>query len=194
MVACVSQVDKDFVSPLEEASSSSALLGGKRKRDDDETEQEVKRAVADRQRCWLQRSSGGKPAGWRARVVPRRAAYRWLLAMDNVIRQHSDLPGLRHFSGPSSQDLKENRFPDPLTWPHLSVSVDRGSDGVAALHYLQRKLRANVEPMWDSSHDSWRDFLRMLRENSLMPYWYVFLISVNVLHGPFLEHSRFNAM
>lgn len=160
----------------------------------DEAEAARQRLVA-RQRAWLSRRHDPSAAHtWRPKAQPRRSAYRWLLAVDNQLQIHTGSVGLAHFQIPSEEDIGQNSGPLPWTWPVLSVAADRGADGCAALHFLQRQKRVCVEELFGASHDGWRDFGRMIRETGNLGYWYLYMVSVNVLQGPWLEASRFNQM
>lgn len=154
-------------------------------------------SVAKRQRAWLGRArcSTG-PCAWRPKNIPRRAAFRWILCVDSQIRMVTGVAGLAHFKKPKPGDGAggDELSTTPLKWPHLSIALDRGSEGCSALHFLQRVAEANIEELWDPSHDSWRDFQRVLRECDMLPFWYMFMVSANLVHGPFLEGSRYKAL
>lgn len=122
--------------------------------------------------CKAEEQAGGGTEGWRPRVVLRKAAFRLLLSTDNQIRCYTPLPGWRYFKGPPVGELREGSAAAPLSWPLATVACDRGSDGVAALHWLQRRERCNVDAAWDASHDAWRDVQRMVREVGLTSWWY----------------------
>lgn len=148
-----------------------------------------------RQRAWLSRRHDSSAAhAWRPKALPRRSAYRWLLAVDNQLQVHTGGVGLAHFELPPEEQIASGSAPLPWTWPVLTVAADRGADGCAALHFLQRQKRVCVEEIFDASHDGWRDFGRMVRETGNLGYWYLYMVAVNVLQGPWLEASRFNAM
>lgn len=192
------QVDRDFEGSLSLAHDQAAEQGVKRKWPGaDPFLKGVKQSVRARQRSWL-RGLGGKhtkgAAGWRPKAVPRKSAYRWLLATDNQLQRHSTWSGWKAFEGPSAEDIRSGVCGDPLVWPLCTVACDRGSDGVAALNWLQRAARCNIEEAFDASHDAWRDMQRMLRETGLSSFWYLLLICINVLQGPFLESGRFNGV
>lgn len=188
------QVDREHESNLQVAPATDASRGLKREAPGG-AEKDMRKAIMSRQLAWLRRGQAAQGSqAWRPRKLPRRAALRWCLQIDQQIRVHTGLPGLSHFVSPSLDSLSSGSAPDALDWPLLSIAADRGADGVAGLHFLQRHVRANIESMFDSSHDAWRDVQRVIRQNHLMPFWLVFLVTCNVLHGPFLEGSRYNAM
>lgn len=129
-------------------------------------------------------------------MVPRRSSVRWIRSVDNQLCLTTGLLGLHYFSRPDPGG-NSNSGGGPISfdsWPHLSMAMDRGSEGVASLHFLQRHLSLNIEEVFDLAHDSWRDFQRVLREASLLPMWYMYMIAANVLQGPWLESARYKAL
>lgn len=195
------QVDRDFEGALTEAAAldragegegveALGKRGVKRQRTESVAHERV--CVAARQRAWLRRArSGAGAAAWRPKKVPRKASFRWIVVVDAQIRQTTWLPGLSYFIRPDP-GTEQHRM--PLSWPVLSISLDRGSEGVAAVHYLQREKKLVLDEAWDPLHDSWRDYQRVLRECSLLAYWYLYMVAANVLHGPFLESARYKAL
>lgn len=191
------QVDRDYDGALCEKGVLPSASGCKRKLEDRCSEERAARAAAAaaRQRAWLRRrSSGASAPTWRPKNIFRRAAYRWCMQVDNQLKLHTTFAGFSAFVLPAPERLREGGVQGVLSAPQLTVVSSRGSDGVASLHFLQRRMRCNIEPVFDGSHDSWRDFQRALRENCRLPFWCVFQITANMVQGPFLENSRFNAM
>lgn len=162
------QVDRDHDSAL--TSALEAPASRKRSREEDHGKVEARQAVRTRHIAWLRRASAGATSAWRPKLGFRRGANRWLLAVENQIRLRTDLSGFRYFVAPMTNTSTAAGFGDPLQWPVLSIAADRGSDGVSALHYLQRECKVCVEELFDPSHDSWRDFQRALRETGLTSY------------------------
>lgn len=110
------------------------------------------------------------------------------------VRKLFGIKGLVDLKAPTKQEGEEADRLVPLEWMHATVAMDMGSDGVAAIHFAQRFLGLNIEPIHDASHGAWNDFKRGLRECNMMPFYYLFLVVVNTPHGPFLEDSRYNSL
>lgn len=58
---------------------------------------------------------------------------------------------LRDFAVPTEEAQRGG----PYSWPLLSWSPDQGSDGVAAVAWLQNEKNCNLEVVWDINHCSW---------------------------------------
>lgn len=81
---------------------------------------------------------------------------------------------------------------DPFRWPLLGVSPDRHSVGVCAINYLQRKLRANIDEVYDMSHGAWDDEKLAIKDSGLMSWLMLMLVTVNVFDGPWKNNGRWN--
>lgn len=100
--------------------------------------------------------------------------------------------GLSLFQVPTDGTMAPEGASQPLNWVHGTICMDMGSDGFAGMNYAQRVLNLSIEQLHDPSHGSWRDFQRMLREGGMMCYWLLLMVVMNMVHGPWLEDSRFN--
>jgi hypothetical protein len=184
-------VDKDFSSNVE---AEMAV------REDEpiETQAAAKASAIDklreRQIKWLGRaaeagSAAADKATWRPQKRYRAAGKRWLHHVDRQLT----------FSlGPDQGLSKFVPCPswgkDAKLWPLLTVAMDQGSDGVAAMHWMQRCKRMNVEEVFDFSHNAWNDFKGTVKDCGLWDFFLMFLITVNVVHGPWGEDQRYQAV
>ena len=111
--------------------------------------EDVAEALAEtrkRQRVWLQRGPAEtKKCAWRPRNLHRGAAKKFLVGLDHQLVLAGLREGLRTFHIPQAE---EERGPW-RTWPHLSIAMDCGPDGVAAVHYLQRYQNYNIDVVPD---------------------------------------------
>ena len=142
-------------------------------------------------------------ADWRSRaraflrqeaveLQPKRPRYReksceWLLAVDNSLRVATGV-GLHHFVKPDSE-APQGQQASPLAWPHLLMSPDQGSDGIAALNFLQRCKAVNIEAFWDMSHGVWRDWNLNVKHLGLWGHVLLMTIVLNMPYGPW-ENAR----
>lgn len=78
------------------------------------------------------------------------------------------------------------------SWPHANISMDLGPDGVCAVNALQRRpeWRANVCCIPDAAHGVHKDFDGALRAINKNQFWLLYVISLNLPHGPDKEESR----
>ena len=81
---------------------------------------------------------------------------------------------------------------DPVQWPLLQIATDRGSDGVSALQYAQRKegLFLNIDTVYDQSHDVTNDIDNAIAKADLKPHSTVAVGTWDVPHGPWSEDTR----
>lgn len=93
-------------------------------------------SVAKRQRLWMTTYTGGTrvETSWRPVQLRRVSSKRWMAALDNQLLVSSHCSGLRHFAcgvGPDWGDWRR--------WPHLTIVLDAGSDGLSGSFALERK-------------------------------------------------------
>lgn len=55
------------------------------------------------------------------------------------------------------------------SWPHLSIAMDQGPDGVAAVWWLQAQ-GANISCWPDPSHGAWADTKQAVRDCKLLGF------------------------
>lgn len=102
--------------------------------------------------------------------------------MDNFglqFRGTNDLPGLVHFKRSDSAV-----WSDPFRWPHLSVGMDLGSDGLAGHHFLERRELLNTDATPDVSHGGNRDVINMLHGCNVFQLRLLWVISMNLAFVP----------
>ena len=107
----------------------------------------VKRKVVDstqgmRHLCFLNRTQHTvKPYMWRPAQRRRLNAKRWLANLDMQVKTSTPFVGLVAFQ------FQENRDPwlDWRRWPWLSIGMDLGADGVAALFGAQYVFSLSVD-------------------------------------------------
>lgn len=102
------------------------------------------------------------------------------------VRQVTDLPGLPWFvlrpdrSGPWRHWRQ---------WPHMLLSADRGSDGVAAYFWLLSQ-GCCLTAAWDWSHGAQNDWKGALRALGLWELWLLMLVAWNAPAGPLSDNTR----
>lgn len=179
-ICCPQVTPSDDVSPEE--------LEAKRKRKvTDATfgnEGDFEDAVAKRQRAGLTKDASTKPAACRPIKWHRVAAKRWLMALDNQLKTNTRFDGLQDFFHQPTWAISWR------SWPGLGLSMDFGSDGVAAYDALQNKYRANCWLFPGESHSIKNSFAKMLRATKCVDLWLLLLVSWNLDLGPRQEEAR----
>ena len=148
-------------------------------------------AIYSRQRSWLRRGEPGvKAESWRPKKVHRVNAKHWLAATDNQLRISTSAEGWKTFAYAETKETwAASNWP---RWPWMGIALDQGSDGVAATYALEYKFRCNVSKFGDFGHGAHKDVQVALRSAALFDYALVFMVSANVLHGPFSDDQRFH--
>lgn len=140
---------------------------------------------AARQRAWLHRGKETVKAGsWKPIKKYRLGAKKWAMAVDNQIRGSSRFAGLSRFRPQlGSPAWAPGAW---ATWPHLSVCLDLGADGVAAMHGLMHHadMKCNMTLHPDPSHGANRSLDQALRASGLRGWWIMNMISFNLPFGP----------
>ena len=171
------QVNDDYM-----GEASLAILDG-----DTEAVEESKRAWARTSEAWTE---GGEAKPERKRQ--RTKAYQWLLAMEAVLQQYTGSGISRYIV----HREEERRLPNPMDWPWLGVSLDRGPDSWAAKQFAKYFLHVNWEEFPDQSHDNWNDVRGALRETGLWTHVLVMILALNLSHAPYSEgkwHDKLTA-
>lgn len=88
-------------------------------------------------------------------------------------------------------DDAEGPTVNSLCWPKLIISADQGPDGSAALNYLMRATRCNVEDRPDQSHAAARDLQGALKDSNLWNWTLGMVVAYNVPHSPYETDARF---
>ena len=142
-----------------------------------------------RHRCWLRRTKGpdGHRTAWRPRKRYRISAEKWLLAVDNAIKQSTSLPGLvfAKYNSLSSVWRPQNW----RKWPHATITIDQGGDGLSAMHALQYMMLVNVTALYDWCHGAQRDFHVAFKAIGHFSTMLLFLCIFNLAQGPEKEEG-----
>ena len=141
--------------------------------------------LEDRKRAWTRSSEAWTEGGAAKPDIKRQRtkAYQWLRGVDNIITMYTG-EGLSQYI--LHNDLAK-RPENPMDWPWLGVSLDRGPDSWAAKQYMKYFLKANVEEFPDQSHDNWNDVRASLREVGVWQNVLVMVLALNLSHGPWAE-------
>lgn len=101
---------------------------------------------------------------------------------------------MTHYNGLDDFRYREEEGTSPWSswrsWPHLNITIDQGSDGLAAQWYL-RHMGMNCTVWCDWSHGAWNDVKSMLRERDLWGWWILMMVTYNVPHGPYNDDQRY---
>lgn len=150
-------------------------------------------SMGERHRAWLGRSSGSVlPQSWRPQKRYRVSARRWCKNIDLQLRTTTTVPGLSFFCpsfGTSPWTPAEWE-----RWPLLQIAMDQGSDGMAAMHALRYGFHMNISPHFDSSHGAHKDYDAAISAVGLRQFMILFLISVNLPHGPWRNDERWHQL
>lgn len=152
-------------------------------------------ACAERQRCWIKRKDApADHTSWRPAKKHRVDAKHWAQALGNAPRVSTPTPALVHFLRPEDpeQTPSTGNWSGWRMYPHLSLAIDQGSDGLSGSSYL-RSLPFNLRFWWISPMGGGHnDFFCNLKSLHLFSLWLLLLAPLNVEHGPFNDDVRFN--
>ena len=157
--------------------------GTKRKLEHDE-----QRAI--RQKAWLGRRAANEKSHCRPIKLHRVAAKNWLANLDNQFRVSAAKRGLSFF-------MPDWELPQWKSWqslPFAAIGMDLGSDGCTGAHALMHYWRLNMELVPDPSHGSQRSVILALKHGGLYPLMMLWMVHVNLLHGPDHENTRYTQM
>ena len=139
--------------------------------------------VSKRQRAWLRRDETAEPKTWRPTKLHRVSTKWWLLQIDNQIRQCTHFSGLAHFQ------IRDD-WGHWSKWPHCSLSIDLGSDGVCAYFAAIYKFKLNMILFPDESHSCKNSFIECAKESGVWHLLLLMLITWNLEFGPRQEETR----
>lgn len=140
-----------------------------------------------RARRFLKRKADAKDSGPKQRKIKRRKALAWCAQVDNAMQVSTGL-SLRDLVVPEAELAAPSQ---PLLWVGASAVLDKGSDGVCAAHYLQRKFRLNLLVDYDTSHGAWRSCIGAVNEAQLGTHSFLCLMAYNVGYGEWKDGTRF---
>ena len=138
-----------------------------------------------RQRALLAQAAA-PAAGAADRKLKRVATFWWLLALDNSLK---GIGGLKMWKMPAERA----QWPeDPLDWRLLILSPDSGSDGWAAMNWMdQNEFCCDRTP--DPSHGVWNDGVLAAGDSGLGVFLLILSICCNLPFMPWND-GRFGAM
>ena len=143
--------------------------------------------------AWLKRGSK-QDAGesWRPKEQYRLSAKRWACHIDNQLQVTGGVDGLKHFRWLADAEMWKDA--NWRQWRHLSISMDLGSDGVAAMHALMFHFLICIWMMPDPSHGCNRDVDLAICHLGLKPFWLLMMVCWNLPFGPDKDHYRFHQL
>lgn len=151
---------------------------------------QVSTSVDTRHRAWLQRGRfGAVQMAWRPQKQHRVSAKHWLGNTDNQLRIVTSSSGWRFFL-PSKADT----WTHWSSWPHATIGIDLGSDGLSAVMSLMYYYRVNVLLYPDISDFFHRAQTQALKDAGLYRLWILLMVSWNLVHGKDLDEARFREL
>jgi hypothetical protein len=114
-------------------------------------------------------------------LAHRVAAKRWMSAVDNQLKSSALAGGLAEFVWRADG---AGDWGDWRRWPHLTCSLDLGSDGLSAYQALERKFVCNIDKLLDASHGTNRCMILGLQQSGLYSLWLRLMINNNLAFGP----------
>ena len=131
-------------------------------------------------------NTSGKLDAWRPRTLHRAASLKFLKAIDNKLRVGTPWDGIAALVPDGSEQwLPENW----RTWPHLSLCIDQGSDGLCPAHCMKYKLLANIDDWYCFSHGVHNDMNLRDQRCNVFNLKLIMLILLNLPHGPEKEEG-----
>lgn len=148
----------------------------------DDAKNKVMEDCAARQQCWLQRKRAPAELGSsRPTKRHRIGAKHFLEGLDNTLRATTPLRGLADFVLPSDRSASSS-WQSWVSWPHLTLAIDQGSDGLCASSWL-RHIGLNISLIPDMSHGCHNDYLDSLKDMNLFKFLVLLLVPLNLEHG-----------
>jgi hypothetical protein len=148
---------------------------------DEERDQQAARA-----RMWLKRQRHGSAVAWRPRKKQRVKAFQWLCSLNQQLSLATEGNVTLGSFKPTAADEAGSKH----SWPYLSISADQGSDGVCAIGWLQRKVYACVDSVWDLSHLCSNAWKAGIRRSGMMAHQQLMVCCWNARHGPWQQGVR----
>lgn len=127
----------------------------------------------------------GEVSAPKKRKVHRKKTYLWLRAVDSI---------LQRCTGRSLMAWAPHPPLAPLSWPHLSIAADQGSDALAGQYWMKMQCLANVTYWPDISHGVQRDLELTWKDLRLTSLVRLVTVVMNISHGPFDDGARFHQL
>ncbi|CAK0797975.1 unnamed protein product [Prorocentrum cordatum] len=163
----------------------SARPGGKKS---ENTDGDAGTMRANCHRAWLQRGRHQKGQSWRPAVLHRAAAASWCTALDNAMKHVTETDGLSYLRPDASDKWHDANW---RNWPHMSLPMDLGPDGMAGCNALLYKWKLNLTRIDEFSHGSNNDLKVYLKEIGMWDLAILLFIHFNVPFGPGKEGDRY---
>lgn len=170
---CAPQAMKDMTTPVSLALDSPAHTMTAAL--DDATQQWQATAVE----FWRAHTTVASERPQSAAKLQRTKAWWWLVATNHQLQAGVG----RNWTFWCQPSSLADRGP-PSTWPGVTVSIDQGSDGWAAVNFLAFKLECNIMVVHDASHRVWNDVAGAIKRVRLWPTCLVGIILLNLDVGP----------
>ena len=107
---------------------------------------------------------------------------------------YSCFPQLRSFGlglGHFQLRMKLAERGDPYNWPLLSLTPDRATTGICAIHWLQRVKYMNIDEVYDMNRSAWDDEKLAVSQVGDKAWLLLMLLTVNVMSGPWSSDARY---
>ena len=116
-------------------------------------------SITERHRSWLKRGrAGAHESTWRPQKSHRLSTKHWLLHTDNQLQVSTKFRGWVDFVATDAWTRDSW-----ASWPHCTVSLDQGSDGLSASFALEYFWKANCTRICDFAHGAHKDLQAALR-------------------------------
>ena len=106
----------------------------------------------------------------------------WLASADCMLKATADRSILDYVVTAGMQQAVP-----PSRWPALTICIDQGSDGMAAVSYLMNRLSCNILVLPDPSHRVWNDCQLALKAAKLWGLTMVMSKVFSLDHGPWAD-------
>jgi hypothetical protein len=130
---------------------------------------------------------GGKQQEKGPKTLKRTKVYEWLVATNHMLHVATGAAWLRR-KRPAAVSPEEERC-----LPSVTLSIDQGSDGWSAAHYL-RSEGVTLLVLPDQSHRVWNDVKNALQESGVFPQILITIVLLNADHGPWQEARWFETL
>lgn len=152
------------------------------KKQDIETERKDWRGAA--LSFWAKRGDAGE-GDTKKKKPARIKSYTWLCAVEHQLRICTGIDGRMTF-----QIIDEAGSPlprCPSRWPGLTINLDQGSDGWAALNFANNALHLNILGLKDPAHRCWNDCCQAMKVSGVWPLILAFIVIASCDHGPWQD-------
>lgn len=128
---------------------------------------------------------GKQQAGTKEPERHRVKACAWLTALDHQV-EVATARGIAAYCLPPEEEMAA-KVGSPTSWPQITISLDQGSDGSSAAHWLTRVARCNALILHDGSHRAWNDMQNSLKDVGMWTGVIMLLLTFNMEHGPWQD-------